>query len=85
MLHSIFIRNYYVILIKFTVQRASIVTTLGIDTTFHKCPIYSPVIAENYPSSVTPSAPEDMVECPECGAGADLTADGSYAHCASCK
>ena len=25
-----------------------------------------------------------MVECPECGAGADLTADGSYAHCASC-
>lgn len=25
-----------------------------------------------------------MVECPECGAGADLTKDGSYAHCASC-
>lgn len=26
-----------------------------------------------------------MVACPECGAGADLTKDGSYAHCASCK
>ncbi|KAF2627706.1 hypothetical protein BU25DRAFT_341443 [Macroventuria anomochaeta] len=25
-----------------------------------------------------------MVLCPECGAGADLTKDGSYAHCASC-
>ncbi|KAF1968003.1 hypothetical protein BU23DRAFT_481632 [Bimuria novae-zelandiae CBS 107.79] len=25
-----------------------------------------------------------MVKCPECGAGADLTKDGSYAHCASC-
>ena len=25
-----------------------------------------------------------MVSCPECGAGADLTKDGSYAHCASC-
>ena len=26
-----------------------------------------------------------MVECPECGAGADLTKDGAYAHCASCN
>ncbi|KAJ9651017.1 hypothetical protein H2198_009692 [Neophaeococcomyces mojaviensis] len=26
-----------------------------------------------------------MVECPECGAGADLTPDGSQAHCASCN
>jgi predicted RNA-binding Zn-ribbon protein involved in translation (DUF1610 family) len=26
-----------------------------------------------------------MVACPECGAGADLTKDGSYAHCASCN
>jgi hypothetical protein len=26
-----------------------------------------------------------MVECPECGAGADLTKDGLWAHCASCK
>lgn len=26
-----------------------------------------------------------MVECPECGAGADLTKDGNYAHCASCE
>ncbi|EAT81285.1 hypothetical protein SNOG_11577 [Parastagonospora nodorum SN15] len=26
-----------------------------------------------------------MVECPECGAGADLTKDGAYAHCASCR
>lgn len=25
-----------------------------------------------------------MVECPECGAGADMTKDGTYAHCASC-
>lgn len=25
-----------------------------------------------------------MVKCPECGASADLTKDGSYAHCASC-
>ena len=25
-----------------------------------------------------------MVKCPECGAGADLTKDGTYAHCASC-
>ena len=25
-----------------------------------------------------------MVKCPECGANADLTKDGSYAHCASC-
>ena len=25
-----------------------------------------------------------MVECPECGAGADLTPDGSRAHCATC-
>ncbi|KAK5075534.1 hypothetical protein LTS08_001399 [Lithohypha guttulata] len=26
-----------------------------------------------------------MVKCPDCGAGADLTADGSHAHCASCN
>ncbi|KAK7186695.1 uncharacterized protein CC84DRAFT_1220449 [Paraphaeosphaeria sporulosa] len=26
-----------------------------------------------------------MVKCPECGAGADLTKDGLYAHCASCN
>ncbi|KAI8933566.1 hypothetical protein NX059_009299 [Plenodomus lindquistii] len=26
-----------------------------------------------------------MVECPECGAGADLTKDGAWAHCASCN
>lgn len=26
-----------------------------------------------------------MVECPECGAGADVTKDGLWAHCASCK
>ncbi|UPX13308.1 uncharacterized protein EKO05_0003824 [Ascochyta rabiei] len=26
-----------------------------------------------------------MVSCPECGAGADLTKDGTYAHCASCN
>lgn len=25
------------------------------------------------------------VKCPECGAGADKTPDGSYAHCASCN
>jgi hypothetical protein len=25
-----------------------------------------------------------MVECPECGAGADVTKDGLWAHCASC-
>lgn len=25
-----------------------------------------------------------MVKCPDCGAGADLTKDGRYAHCASC-
>lgn len=25
-----------------------------------------------------------MVKCPECDAGADLTKDGTYAHCASC-
>ena len=28
--------------------------------------------------------PSIMVKCPDCGAGADLTKDGSYAHCASC-
>ncbi|KAH7390944.1 hypothetical protein DE146DRAFT_150038 [Phaeosphaeria sp. MPI-PUGE-AT-0046c] len=26
-----------------------------------------------------------MVECPECGAGADVTKDGLWAHCASCN
>jgi hypothetical protein len=26
-----------------------------------------------------------MVECPECGAGADMTKDGLWAHCASCE
>lgn len=26
-----------------------------------------------------------MLQCPECGAGADLTADKTYAHCASCR
>lgn len=26
-----------------------------------------------------------MVECPECGAGADLTPDKQYAHCATCN
>jgi hypothetical protein len=26
-----------------------------------------------------------MVECPECGAGADVTKDGLWAHCASCE
>jgi hypothetical protein len=26
-----------------------------------------------------------MVECPECGAGADMTKDGLWAHCASCR
>lgn len=25
------------------------------------------------------------LQCPECGAGADPTPDGSYAHCASCN
>jgi len=25
------------------------------------------------------------LKCPECGAGADKTPDGSYAHCASCN
>lgn len=25
-----------------------------------------------------------MVKCPECDAGADLTKDGAWAHCASC-
>ncbi|RMZ67479.1 hypothetical protein GMOD_00001409 [Pyrenophora seminiperda CCB06] len=26
-----------------------------------------------------------MVKCPECDAGADLTKDGAWAHCASCN
>ncbi|CAO2657950.1 Nn.00g072100.m01.CDS01 [Neocucurbitaria sp. VM-36] len=26
-----------------------------------------------------------MVGCPECGANADLTKDGAWAHCASCN
>ncbi|RYN23989.1 hypothetical protein AA0115_g8435 [Alternaria tenuissima] len=26
-----------------------------------------------------------MVQCPECDAGADLTKDGAWAHCASCS
>ncbi|KAF1914386.1 hypothetical protein BDU57DRAFT_540327 [Ampelomyces quisqualis] len=26
-----------------------------------------------------------MPECPECGARADVTKDGLYAHCASCN
>lgn len=26
-----------------------------------------------------------MVNCPECSSSADLTPDGSYAHCASCN
>lgn len=31
-----------------------------------------------------PPLPSKMVECPECGAGADLTPDKQYAHCATC-
>ncbi|KAF2219553.1 hypothetical protein BDZ85DRAFT_206017 [Elsinoe ampelina] len=25
------------------------------------------------------------IKCPECGAGADMTPSGDYAHCASCN
>ena len=36
------------------------------------------------PSSLKKQRLSAMVKCPDCGAGADLTKDGSYAHCASC-